>query len=110
VFRVAQEALTNTLKHAGRPASARLSLRIAGGRVELVVTDTGMATGSPPPVAAGAAAPDAATALGAVDGRGLRGMRERAAAYGGTLAAGPQPGGGWRVALQLATDVEAAIG
>jgi signal transduction histidine kinase len=34
-------------------------------------------------------------------------MRERAAAYGGALEAGPQAGGGWRVALRLAADVEA---
>jgi signal transduction histidine kinase len=92
VFRVAQEALTNTLKHASRPASARLVLRIAGGRVELVVTDTG-----------------SATARAGCGGRGLRGMRERAAAYGGTLEAGPRPDGGWRVCLTLATDVDVAV-
>ena len=40
VFRVAQEALTNTLKHAGRPTTASLAVRIAGGRVDLIVTDT----------------------------------------------------------------------
>jgi signal transduction histidine kinase len=92
VFRVAQEALTNTLKHAGRPATARLALRIAGGRVELVVTNTG----------------DEAASAGS-GGRGLRGMRERAAAYGGTLEAGPLPRGGWRVCLRLAADVDVAV-
>jgi signal transduction histidine kinase len=92
VFRVAQEALTNTLKHAGRPATARLGLRIAGGCVELVVTNTGAET-----VGAGSG------------GRGLRGMRERAAAYGGTLEAGPLPQGGWRVCLRLAADVDVAV-
>jgi signal transduction histidine kinase len=92
VFRVAQEALTNTLKHGGRPATARLTLRIASGRVELVVTDTGAR-------AAGAGS----------GGRGLRGMRERAAAYGGTLEAGPLPQGGWRVCLSLAVDVDVAV-
>ncbi len=92
VFRVAQEALTNTLKHAGRPAAARLALRIANGRVELVVTNTGI----------GVAGPGAG-------GRGLRGMRERAAAYGGTLEAGPLPEGGWRVYLSIAADVDAAV-
>jgi signal transduction histidine kinase len=107
VFRVAQEALTNTLKHAGRPATARLSLRIAGGGVELVVTDTGVADGSPPAAPGGGDPRNASSVTGAVDGRGLRGMRERAAAYGGALEAGPQAGGGWRVALRLATDVEA---
>ena len=55
VFRVAQEALTNTLKHAGRPATARLALRIAGGRVDLAVTNTGVADDgrTAAPVAAG---------------------------------------------------------
>jgi signal transduction histidine kinase len=95
VFRVAQEALTNSLKHAGRPATARLALRIAGGRVDLVVTDTGSGRGDGP-------APGPR-------GRGLPGMRERAAAYGGTLAAGPLPDGGWRVHLSVAADVDAAV-
>ena len=109
VFRVAQEALTNTLKHAGRPASARLSLRIAGGRAELVVTDTGDAAAAPEAVARASTPPEAAPGVGTPDGRGLRGMRERAAAYGGTLEAGPMDGGGWRVALHVATDVDAVV-
>jgi signal transduction histidine kinase len=92
VFRVAQEALTNALKHARRPATARLALRIAGGRVELTVTNTGLEAAGP-----------------GAGGRGLRGMRERAAAYGGTLEAGPLPDGGWRVHLSVAADVDAAV-
>jgi signal transduction histidine kinase len=92
VFRVAQEALTNALKHASRPATARLALRIAGGRVELTVTNTGLEAAGP-----------------GAGGRGLRGMRERAAAYGGTLEAGPLPDGGWRVHLSVAADVDAAV-
>jgi len=102
VFRVAQEALTNTLKHAGRPATARLALRITGGRVDLVVIDVA-------PVAPGApGAPGAPVAPGP-GGRGLHGMRERATAYGGTLEAGPLPDGGWRVHLSVAADVDAAV-
>jgi signal transduction histidine kinase len=92
VFRVAQEALTNALKHASRPATARLALRIAGGRVKLTVTNTGLEAAGP-----------------GAGGRGLRGMRERAAAYGGTLEAGPLPDGGWRVHLSVAADVDAAV-
>ena len=95
VFRVAQEALTNALKHAGRPATARLALRIVAGRVDLIVTDTGTGPGDAP-------APGPR-------GRGLPGMRERAAAYGGTLEAGPLPDGGWRVHLSVAADVDAAV-
>jgi signal transduction histidine kinase len=92
VFRVAQEALTNALKHASRPATARLALRIAGGRVKLTVTNTGLEAAGP-----------------GAGGRGLRGMRERAAAYGGTLEAGPLPDGGWRVHLSVTADVDAAV-
>jgi signal transduction histidine kinase len=96
VFRVAQEALTNTLKHAVRPAAAHLMLRCDGRDVELEVTDTGRRPSAPrepsPPTPG--------------DGRGLRGMRERASAYGGRLDAGPSVGGGWRVHLHLRSDTE----
>jgi signal transduction histidine kinase len=94
VFRVVQEALTNTLKHAARPTSAHLALRCRSGSVELEVTDTG--------------GRDSSTESGqpAGSGRGLRGMRERAAVYGGRLDAGPAPDGGWRVHLRLQPDIE----
>ena len=121
VFRVAQEALTNTLKHAARPASAHLALRCRPGQLDLEVTDTGdtgdtAGTGDRASVrdTAGARATDArgdacrerpTTTSG---GRGLLGMRERAAAYGGVLDAGPGPQGGWRVHLSLQPDVEVA--
>jgi signal transduction histidine kinase len=88
VYRVIQEALTNTLKHAGPDATAHIDLVYeAGGAVTLTVTDTGR--GGPL---------DAPT-----DGRGLPGMRERTALYGGTLEAGPRPrpDQGWRVRLHL---------
>jgi signal transduction histidine kinase len=91
VFRVAQEALTNTLKHAGRPATAHLALHCATEHVELDVIDTGTN------------GVDGArrTVRGGAGGRGLRGMRERAAAYGGELEAGPMAQGGWRVHFSL---------
>jgi signal transduction histidine kinase len=91
VFRVAQEALTNTLKHATRPTSAHIALCCRKDRVELEVTDTGQARSAPTP-----------------GGRGLRGMRERAASYGGRLEAGPGPRGGWRVHLLLNPDARIA--
>ncbi|HEX3832457.1 MAG TPA: histidine kinase [Solirubrobacteraceae bacterium] len=91
VFRVAQEALTNTLKHAGRPASAHLALRCATEQVELEVIDTGVNGGS-------------RGVRGGAGGRGLRGMRERAVAYGGELEAGPMAQGGWRVHFSLSAD------
>jgi signal transduction histidine kinase len=91
VFRVAQEALTNTLKHATRPTSAHIALCCRQGRVELEVTDTGRGRAAPTP-----------------GGRGLCGMRERAASCGGKLEAGPSPRGGWRVHLLLNPDAQAA--
>jgi signal transduction histidine kinase len=90
IFRVAQEALTNTLKHASRPATAHLELRRHGPTVELDVTNTG----------------DSRVGLPSPGGRGLRGMRERANAYGGELEVGPTDDGGWRVHLRLAADLQ----
>ncbi|MDV5147242.1 sensor histidine kinase [Streptomyces sp. SBC-4] len=88
VYRVIQEALTNTLKHAG--PSARATVRLAYTPKELLaeVTDTG--TQNTP-------APAPATS----PGQGLTGMRERAALYDGHLTCGPLPAGGWRVRLRL---------
>ncbi|MFF1355780.1 sensor histidine kinase [Streptomyces sp. NPDC058297] len=87
VYRVVQEALTNTLKHAGPGAFAAVDVTYGDDGVRVSVTDTGR----------GGPAPD----LGS--GRGLPGMRERTSLYGGTLEAGPlpTPPGGWRVRLHL---------
>lgn len=93
VFRVAQEALTNTLKHAERPTSARVRLRCEGDSVELDVLDTGPRAAALKP-----------------GGRGIRGMRERALAYGGELHAGPRPDGGWRVHMRVRPSREAVGG
>lgn len=92
VYRLVQEALTNTLKHA--PAGARAEVRVgcAADAVGVTVADDGAGTGTPAP----------AGPVDAAAGHGLAGMRERAAAYGGTLSAGPLPGGGWRVSARLA--------
>ena len=91
VYRMVQEALTNTLKHAPG-AAARVLLRYAEGEVGLEVTDDGG-------VGAGGAAPGT--------GHGIAGMRERAAVFGGQVSAGPHPGGGWRVraVLRIGPDV-----
>jgi signal transduction histidine kinase len=87
-YRIVQEALTNVVRHAS-PTQARVLVTIGGGDVVLDVTDDGA---SRAPV--GAAAPVSG-------GHGTIGMRERAALYGGELAAGPRPEGGWRVAARL---------
>jgi signal transduction histidine kinase len=93
VYRIVQEALTNTLKHAGPQASAQVRLRYTAAGVDLEVTDDG-ARRPAQPARAGLAA----------GGHGLAGMIERAASYGGHLEAGPRPGTGWRVCAQLRFD------
>jgi signal transduction histidine kinase len=83
VYRIVQESLTNTLKHAGPEANAVVSLSYAGDHLEVEVLDTG------------------GPASAREDGRGLSGMRERAAVYGGVIEAGPAPRGGWHVRTVL---------
>jgi signal transduction histidine kinase len=92
IYRIVQEALTNTLKHAGPHARASVRLTCTPDTIEVDVSDTGTS------------APASHTG-----GAGLRGMRERAAVYGGTLQAGARPEGGWRVraTLELSTAVAA---
>ena len=84
VYRIAQEALTNVLKHAG-PAHAEVHLHY-GEQLEITIADDGRGAAA---VLTGAAPPGA--------GRGITGMRERVAMLGGRFTAGPQPGGGFRV-------------
>ncbi|MET7377261.1 sensor histidine kinase [Streptomyces sp. NPDC005526] len=85
-FRIVQEALTNVVRHSGsRHARVRMDIDREGGALRLRVDDDGPATG--------------ADAGGS--GNGLAGMRERAAALGGGIEAGPRPGGGWRVGAVL---------
>ena len=104
VYRVIQEALTNTLKHAPG-ATAEVRLAYLAGEVELEVTDDG---GHRPGVPA-AGAPGAGQAAGwPSGGHGIAGMRERAALFGGQVTAGPRPGGGWRVHTVLRLRSEAA--
>jgi signal transduction histidine kinase len=93
VYRIAQEALTNALKHAG-PARAEVRLAVDGRLLSIEVFDTGRG-----PYARTLSA-DGIT-IGAVTGHGLLGMRERVAVYGGTLRTGPRPGGGFRVHARI---------
>ena len=71
-------------RHAGH-ASATVHLTYEPGWLGIEVSDTGSAGGAPPPGA----------------GSGIAGMRERAAAVGGRLEAGPRPGGGFAVTARL---------
>ena len=91
VYRLVQEALTNTLKHAGAGASAVVRLAYLPGEVRLDVEDDG----------AGASALQPRTA-----GRGLAGMRQRVQTFGGEVQAGPRSPAGWRVSARLRLDQE----
>ena len=86
-YRIVQEALTNTLKHA-RASRADVHLRYWPGELEVEIIDDGRKNGGP------------AAASG---GLGLIGMRERAALHGGQLSAGPAAGGGFAVRVKLPT-------
>jgi signal transduction histidine kinase len=86
-FRIVQEALTNVVRHSGSRA-ARLLLAYRPGSVHVQVDDDGPA------------APGGETG----GGNGLLGMRERAAALGGSVQAGPRPDGGFRVTAHLPLD------
>jgi signal transduction histidine kinase len=92
-YRIVQEALTNVLKHA-RPAAAVVRVAYEPGQVVIEVTDDGKGLES----AFGRQSTDSDRQS---RGSGIAGMRERAALYGGTLEAGPLPGGGFRVAATL---------
>jgi signal transduction histidine kinase len=96
VYRLVQEALTNALKHADSPSSVQVLLEFDDPDVTVQVSDDGrvsvLATGSPTPT-------KMSPALGS--GHGLSGMAERAAAFGGSLEAGPLSGGGWRISATL---------
>jgi len=85
-YRIVQEALTNVARHAAA-TSTQVCVKRAAGAVTIEVVDDGRA-------AAGAS-------NGVAIGNGLRGMRERATALGGTLEAAPGDAGGWRVWARL---------
>ncbi|HEV8636329.1 MAG TPA: histidine kinase [Chloroflexota bacterium] len=91
-YRIVQEALTNALKHAGG-ARCDVLVEFGGRELRLEVVDAG-------------GSPAAATGDGA--GRGLLGMQERIAAYGGELRAGPRPEGGFAVRARLPLPAEPA--
>jgi signal transduction histidine kinase len=96
VYRVVQEALTNTVKHA-HASSATVELDWTETELALTVTDDGRGPAGP---------------AGPVGGHGLIGLRERATACGGSAETGGGPDGGFRVVVRLpvATDRQAALG
>ncbi len=99
VYRLVQEALTNTLKHGGPAATAQVRLRYGAGALEVEILDGGPLAGAGGQ--GGAGGPAGAGGQGSAGGQGLVGMRERVAAFGGIVVAGPRPTGGWRVHARL---------
>ncbi|MFJ8232227.1 sensor histidine kinase [Streptomyces sp. NPDC094448] len=104
VYRIVQEALTNVVKHADS-ADCRVTLRRADpgplgtrGGVEAEAAVEVEIVNGPPPRTGGPAVPREQHTGG---GHGLAGMRERAAAHGGVVSAGPLAGGGFRVHVLL---------
>jgi signal transduction histidine kinase len=87
VYRIVQESLTNVLRHAGPDARATVRVQIGDGAVTVQVDDDGRGLTT--------------REFHEGTGTGIGGMRERAAAFGGTLDAGPLPAGGWRVRAVL---------
>lgn len=83
-YRILQESLTNVLRHAESGTEAGVLLRYAPDSITITVANDGCVPGGSPGT-----------------GNGLRGMRERAAAAGGELEAGPRPGGGFLVTAKL---------
>jgi signal transduction histidine kinase len=86
-YRIVQEALTNTMKHAGPGACAQVLVSYRSDELRLDASDNG--TGE--------------SEAGGT-GNGLRGMRERAALLGGEVAAGPGPDGGYLVRARIPLD------
>ncbi|MGW7167765.1 sensor histidine kinase [Streptomyces sp. NPDC054884] len=95
VYRIVQEALTNTLKHAAPNTAVEVTVAADKGTVRVTVEDTGPARAVRGP------APDGG-------GQGLLGMRERAALYQGTVTTGRNPRGGWTVRAVLHTSPSTA--
>jgi signal transduction histidine kinase len=101
-YRIVQESLTNTIRHAG-PASAAVSLTYLNAELLVEVTDTGLGHAAWTGSGAGMAGPrDAESAERPPGtGHGLAGMRERAVSVGGTIEAGPLSANGFRVVARL---------
>lgn len=84
VFRIVQESLTNTLRHADAPSSATVLILHENARVEIRVQDDGRSHAAPH-----------------IPGHGLVGIEQRARAFDGHAQAGPRAGGGWRTVVVL---------
>lgn len=89
-YRIVQESLTNVLKHGGPKVTARVVIAYRPASIEIDIIDDGRG---------------AASSIGGLgSGQGLMSMRERSTILSGTFDAGPQPGGGFRVAVSIPCD------
>lgn len=93
IYRIAQEALTNALRYASTAHNVTVEVSYADDATTVTISDD---------------APRASSSASLGSGRGLIGMRERVALYGGTLEAGPRAGYGWRVRAELKTSIASA--
>jgi signal transduction histidine kinase len=92
VFRIVQEATTNVLKHGQQVSVVKVRVVWTDTHLQVHVADDGTSVRASRPA-----------------GMGLVGMRERVRAAGGTVTAGPRPGGGWRVDASLPLPVPAPL-
>jgi len=97
VYRVVQESLTNVRRHGGPGATAAVTIRYTADRMTVTVADDGRGAAAQPAEAHAAEVHPARPS----QGLGLPGMRERVELYGGTVTAGPRPGGGYQVTATL---------
>jgi signal transduction histidine kinase len=106
-YRILQESLTNVLRHSGPGTAATVCLRYCPDSVTITVTDDGAGTGGLGGHGGSSGGHGGADGGhgGADGGHGIRGMAERAAAVGGSLAAGPVDGGGFAVTATLPATV-----
>lgn len=91
IYRIVQESLTNVLRYSDSPTIVTVRIVATSGRVEVLVADNGLRH-SPAPSQG--------------SGRGIIGLQERVALYGGTLEAGPAANRGWRVTGTMVFDPE----
>ena len=89
IYRIVQESLTNSLKHAGADTSVEVTIDVGEESLRVGVCDTGSRSHRTAPAAAGS------------PGQGLTGVRERAALAGGSAEAGPNGLGGWTVKAEF---------
>jgi signal transduction histidine kinase len=92
-YRLVQEGLTNTLRHASTPQSAEVSINYADDALELAVRDDGATLAAP-----------------AEAGHGLLGLKERVSVYGGRLVAQPRADGGFELVATLPFEHAATVG